>query len=144
MKLRESVMVTVLLAIFSTLVAALGVAIGYAYYWRNLGPHGLTAKNRGARAGYLFLSAVLYEPPEDFWDLPPDFIEVQRRCEAVAREAGFHIPEYDAKRENWRQAILNLKTVLDKYDIPFPAIPEVGISGEEVNDIDLEDIIPVF
>jgi hypothetical protein len=96
------------------------------------------------RAGYLFLSAVLFEPPEDFWDLPSDFIEVQRRCEAVAREAGFHIPEYEAKKDNWRQAILNLKAVLDKYDIPFPAIPEVGISGEEVNDVDLEDIIPVF
>lgn len=96
------------------------------------------------RAGYLFLSAVLFEPPPDFWDLPDDFIDVQRRCEAVARDAGFHIPEYDTKLENWRQAILNLKAVLDRYDIPFPAIPEVGISGEEVNDIDLEDIIPVF
>ena len=34
--------------------------------------------------------------------------------------------------------------VLDKYGIPFPAIPEVGITGEEVRDVDLEDIIPVF
>ncbi|MCP5022150.1 MAG: hypothetical protein GY930_10270 [bacterium] len=96
------------------------------------------------RAGYLFLSAVLYEPPTDFWDLPSDFIDVQRRCEEVARQAGFHIPDVDAKRENWRQAILNLKSALDHYDIPFPAIPEVGISGQEVNDIELEDIIPVF
>jgi hypothetical protein len=40
--------------------------------------------------------------------------------------------------------MLNLKGVLDKYDIPFPAIPEVGISGKEINDIDMEDIIPVF
>jgi rubrerythrin len=96
------------------------------------------------RAGYLFLSAVLYEPPTDFWDLPPDFIDVQRRCEAVARDAGFFIPDVDTKRENWRNAILNLKGVLDKYDVPFPAIPEVGISGEEVLDVDLDDIIPVF
>ena len=96
------------------------------------------------RAGYLFLSAVLYEPPVDFWDLPSDFIEVQRRCEDVARDAGFHIPDVDTKRENWRQAILNLKSVLDVYDIPFPAIPEVGISGHEVNDVDLDSIIPVF
>ncbi|MEE9415151.1 MAG: hypothetical protein V3V01_07695 [Acidimicrobiales bacterium] len=96
------------------------------------------------RAGYLFLSAVLFEPPEDFWDLPSDFIEVQRRGETVAREAGFHIPDYDTKKENWRQACLNLKGVLDQYDIPFPAIPEVGISGEEVTDVDLDDIIPVF
>ncbi|TVR25942.1 MAG: ferritin-like domain-containing protein [Ilumatobacter sp.] len=96
------------------------------------------------RAGYLFLSAVLYEPPPDFWDLPADFIDVQRRCEAVARDAGFHIPDVDEKRENWRSAILNLKGVLDLYDIPFPAIPEVGISGEEISDVDLDAIIPVF
>lgn len=96
------------------------------------------------RAGYLFLSAVLFEPPEDFWDLPSDFIENQRAGEAVARSAGFHIPEYEQKKENWREAILNLKGVLDQYDIPFPAIPEVGISGEEVSDVDLDDIIPVF
>lgn len=96
------------------------------------------------RAGYLFLSAVLYEPPADFWDLPPDFIDVQRRCEALCRDAGFEIPSLETKEENWRNAILNLKGVLDRYDIPFPAIPEVGISGEEVLDVDLDDIIPVF
>ncbi len=96
------------------------------------------------RAGYLFLSAVLFEPPADFWDLPDDFIAVQREAEAVARDAGFHIPGYEQKKENWRKAMLNLKGVLDKYDIPFPAIPEVGISGEEVLDIDMKDIIPVF
>jgi hypothetical protein len=40
--------------------------------------------------------------------------------------------------------MLNMKGVLDKYGIPFPAIPEVGITGQEVLDVDLEDIIPVF
>lgn len=96
------------------------------------------------RAGYLFLSAVLFEPPEDFWDIPSDFIANQRECEDIARGAGFGIPTYDAKKENWRNAILNLKGVLDKYDIPFPAIPEVGITGKEIRDIDMDDIIPVF
>lgn len=96
------------------------------------------------RAGYLFLSAVLFEPPVDFWDLPSDFIEVQRKCEAVARNAGFHIPTYEEKKENWRNAMLNLKGVLDRYDIPFPAIPEVGITGMEIRQVDLDEIIPVF
>ena len=96
------------------------------------------------RAGYLFLSAVLFEPPEEFWDLPADFIDVQRQAEDVARQAGFFIPEYEAKKENWRQAILSLKGVLDRYDIPFPAIPEVGIDGQEVTDVDMDSIIPVF
>ncbi len=96
------------------------------------------------RAGYLFLSAVLFEPPEDFWDLPTDFIENQRKAEVIARDAGFGIPTYEMKKENWRNAILNLKGVLDKYNIPFPAIPEVGITGEEVSNADLDNIIPVF
>ena len=67
-----------------------------------------------------------------------------RDGEAIARAAGFAIPEYEAKKNNWRTAILNLKGALDKYDIPFPAIPEVGITGQEVSDVDMEDIIPVF
>ncbi len=96
------------------------------------------------RAGYLFLSAVLFEPPMDFWDLPSDFIENQREGEAAARRAGFMIPEYETKKENWRNAMLNLKGVLDRYGIAFPAIPEVGISGKEILDIDMKDIIPVF
>jgi len=96
------------------------------------------------RAGYLFLSAVLFEPPAEFWDLPNDFIETQRAAEEVARNAGFGIPTYEAKKENWRSAMLNLKGVLDRYDIPFPAIPEVGIDGQEVTDIDMDEIIPIF
>ncbi len=96
------------------------------------------------RAGFLFLSGVLFEPPVEFWDIPADFIANQRKIEGVARDAGFYIPEYEPKKENWKNAMLNLKGVLDKYAIPFPAIPEVGITGEEVRDVDLEDIIPVF
>ena len=98
------------------------------------------------RAGYLFLSAVLYEPPKEFWDIPDDFIDNQREAEQICRDAGFGIPTPEAKKENWRQSMLNLKAVLDKYDTPFPAIPECGITGEEVTqaDIDASDIIPIF
>ena len=96
------------------------------------------------RAGFLFLSGVLFEPPEDFWDIPADFVDFQREIETVARNAGFYVPEYEAKKENWKNAMLNLKGVLDKYGIPFPAIPEVGISGEEIREVDMVDIIPVF
>ncbi len=38
----------------------------------------------------------------------------------------------------------NLRCVLGPYDIPYQAIPEVGITGQEVSDVDLDDIIPVF
>jgi len=96
------------------------------------------------RAGFLFLSGVLSEPPEDFWDIPADFVAYQREIEAVARGAGFFIPDYETKQQNWRNAMLNLKGVLDKYGIPFPATPEVGITGEEIREVDMADIIPVF
>jgi len=109
-----------------------------------LAPEDRSLITKQIRAGYIFLSAVLFEPPPDFWDLPSDFIAVQRVCEGIARSAGFGIPSYEAKRENWRNAMLNLKGVLDRYSIPFPAIPEVGITGEEVRDIDMSEIIPVF
>lgn len=96
------------------------------------------------RAGYLFLSAVLFEPSMEFWDLPTDFIATQREAEDIARRAGFGIPSYEAKRENWRNAMLKLKGVLDRYAIPFPALPEVGITGEEVPDVDMTSVVPVF
>lgn len=51
---------------------------------------------------------------------------------------------YDEKRENWRKAMLNVKSVVERYGIPFPAIPEVGITGEEVDDVSEQDIIPIF
>ncbi len=109
-----------------------------------LGEDDAATITRQIRAGYLFLSAVLFEPPAEFWDLPDDFIEVQRQAEEVARDAGFGIPNRDIKLENWRNAMLNLKGVLDRYGIPFPAIPEVGITGQEVLDVDMDEIIPIF
>ena len=48
------------LAIFSTLIALVGVAISYLYYWRNLGPHGFTKKNRAANAGFVLLENKYY------------------------------------------------------------------------------------
>jgi NADH-quinone oxidoreductase subunit L len=48
------------LAIFSTLIALFGVLLAWAYYWRNLGPHGFTAKNRAARDGYVLLENRYY------------------------------------------------------------------------------------
>lgn len=99
---------------------------------------------RQIRAGYLFLSAVLFEPPMDFWDLPAEFVANQREAEKLCRIAGFGVPPYETKRQNWKRAMLNLKSILDQYGIEFPAIPEVGITGREITAVEMEDIIPVF
>ena len=43
------------LAIISTLVGFTGIGLAYLWYWRGLGFHGITERNRYARAGYKVL-----------------------------------------------------------------------------------------
>ncbi len=47
-------------ALLALTVALLGILIGYAYWFRNLGPHGVTERNRAARVGYTFLENKYY------------------------------------------------------------------------------------
>lgn len=95
------------------------------------------------RAGYVFLSGILYEPPEQFWELPDTFLPAHRLLEAEAAGAGLGLLSRDERRDNWRTAILRLKGIIETYDIAFPAIPELDIDGETVA-FDPADIIPVF
>jgi hypothetical protein len=95
------------------------------------------------RAGFVFLSGVLYEPPKDFWELPKTFAPAHRLLEDVARAAGLGVLTLDERRDNWRQAVLKLKGFIEPYGIEFPALPEVGIDGKTVA-FDPEDLIPVF
>ena len=41
-------------------IAFLGYFIAYAWYWRKWGPHGITERNKVARAGYVFLENKYY------------------------------------------------------------------------------------
>lgn len=95
------------------------------------------------RAGFVFLSGILYEPPEQFWELPSTFRAANRLLEEEARSAGLGILTLDERKENWRAAVLKMKGLLEPYGITFPALPEVGIDGETVA-FDPSDIIPVF
>jgi len=84
------------------------------------------------RAGFVFLSMILYEPPKDFWRLPPDFLETHYAMEEIARNAGLGILTMEEKRRVWKRAILEVKKRLEGYNIEFPDLPEIGISGKEV------------
>ena len=95
------------------------------------------------RAGFIFLSGVLYEPPKEFWSLPDTFLPAQRMLEEEARSAGFGILTREERLRNWRIAVLRMKATLDPYDVKFPALPEIGVDGETV-DFDAEKIIPIF
>ncbi|HYM31141.1 MAG TPA: hypothetical protein VEU47_07585 [Candidatus Cybelea sp.] len=95
------------------------------------------------RAGYVFLSGILFEPPNLFWELPDTWMPAHKLLEQTAREAGLGILTDEERRENWRQAFLKLKGLLDPYGVRFPAIPEIGVDGDTVA-FDADDIIPVF
>jgi hypothetical protein len=95
------------------------------------------------RAGFVFLSGVLYEPPKDFWELPKTFAPAHRLLEDAARAAGLGVLTLEERRDNWRQAVLKLKGFIEPYDIEFPALPEIGIDGKTVA-FDPDDLIPVF
>ena len=45
----------IVLALVSTLVGLTGVLLAYLWYWKDLGPHGLTERSRLARGGYKVL-----------------------------------------------------------------------------------------
>ncbi|MBI3451525.1 MAG: diiron oxygenase [Rhodospirillales bacterium] len=95
------------------------------------------------RAGYIFLSGILYQPPEQFWELPDTWRPAHGILEDVAREAGLGVLSDEERRENWRAAVLKMKGLLEPHGVAFPAIPEIGIDGETVA-FDPDDIIPVF
>ena len=98
---------------------------------------------RQLRAGFIFLSGVLHEPPTEFWELPETFRPAQRLLEEVAQGAGLGILTLEEREHNWRQAVLRMKGFVEPHGIAFPALPEIGIDGETVA-FDPDELIPVF
>jgi hypothetical protein len=101
---------------------------------------------RQLRAGFIFLSMILWEPPETgFWEIPPYFLPNHRVLMNHARAAGLGVLSYEAQADNWRTAMARVRAIVQRWGIEFPAIPELDIEGVDVAaDINPEDIIPVF
>jgi rubrerythrin len=99
---------------------------------------------RQLRAGFVFLSMILWEPPGQFWDLPPYFLDNHRVLISIARDAGLGILSYDEQADNWRVAMAKVRAIVERWGIEFPSIPELDIDGVDVSDVTPEDIIPVF
>ena len=112
--------------------------------WPGLTDEHRTFITKQLRAGVVFLSMVLWEPPNQFWDLPDYFLHNHRILLRVAREAGLGILTYEQQADNWRLAIARVRKLVERWGIEFPAIPELDIEGVDVGDISAEDIIPVF
>jgi rubrerythrin len=112
--------------------------------WPGLDDQSRSFVTKQLRAGFVFLSMVLWEPPGQFWDIPDYFLDNHRVLLRVAREAGLGNLTYDQQADNWRLAIARVKKLVERWNIQFPAIPELDIAGVDVGDISAEDIIPVF
>lgn len=100
---------------------------------------------RQLRAGFIFLSLILFKPfPGKFWELPGTFLGTHDLLQEAAQSGGLGILPLAAREAAWRNAMLKVKKTVEAYGIAFPAMPEVGLSGEEVAEEDLETIVPVF
>jgi rubrerythrin len=99
---------------------------------------------RQLRAGFVFLSMILWEPPNQFWELPDYYLANHRVLMQHARDAGLGVLSYEEQADNWRLALGRVAKIVERWGIDFPAIPELDVAGVDVGDIDLEDIIPVF
>ncbi len=100
---------------------------------------------RQLRAGFIFLSMVLWEPqPGQFWELPEYFLDNHRVLIDIARGAGLGLLSYDEQAANWRLAMARVARLVGRWGIEFPSIPELDIKGVDVGDISAADIVPVF
>lgn len=112
--------------------------------WPGLGQEYKDLITKQLRAGFVFLSMILWEPPNLFWDLPPYFLANHRVLIDYARQGGLGVLTYDEQAANWRLAIAKVRKVVEQWGIKFPAIPELDLDGVDVGNITAADIIPVF
>lgn len=99
---------------------------------------------RQLRAGFVFLSMILWEPPAQFWELPDYFLNNHRILIDLARQAGLGVLTPGEQADNWRLAMARVRHLVERWEIEFPAIPELNLAGAEVGPLAPEDIVPVF
>ena len=112
--------------------------------WPGLTDEHKTLITKQLRAGFVFLSMILWEPPNQFWEIPDYFLPNHRVLVQHARDGGLGVLTYEEQAENWRTALARVRAIVEEWGIAFPAIPELDLDGVDVSDIGPEDIIPVF
>ena len=100
---------------------------------RDLGPEEKITITRQMKHGFIFLSPLLYKPMSLFWRLPGDFEQTDQEMEEIARNSGLGVPTMEEKSKGWLEAIERRKDQIEKIGVKIPAIPEIGLEGEEVD-----------
>lgn len=89
--------------------------------------------SRQMKHGFIYLSPLLFKPMEDFWKLPSDFAEIDRKMEDLADKAGLGVPKVEDRASAWKTAIERHRSKLEELGIPMPEIKEVGVEGFKVD-----------
>jgi hypothetical protein len=100
--------------------------------WGDLRDDEREALTKNLKAAYVYISVVFGEPRPPFWSVPDYFRDAHHRMEEIARNAGLGIIPQEERDDIWRKGMLRVKSVTDRFDIAFPAVPELGIDGTEV------------
>lgn len=100
---------------------------------RNLKPEQKLMITRQMKHGFIFLSPLLYRPMSIFWHLPKDFDKIDQEMEEIARDSGLGVPALEEKSKGWLQAIERRREQVEKLGVPIPAIPEIGLEGQQVD-----------
>jgi hypothetical protein len=110
--------------------------------WGGLREDERTSLTKNIKAAYVYISVVFGEPRAPFWKVPGYFSDTHEEMQNLARKAGLGIIPQKERDEIWRKAMLRVKSVTDRFDVEFPAIPELGIDGTEVA-LTQEDLVVV-
>ena len=94
------------------------------------------------RAGFDLMSLLFLDPLPSFWRLPDGFLELHRRFMDAAAESGIGALTAAEQRQMCHDTMLRLERLMGRFEIPFPAIPEIGITGIETV-VDPNDFILV-
>lgn len=84
--------------------------------------------------GYIYLSPILADRPyRDFWELPQDYYEWDRRLEEKAVEGGLGLPTPEEKLEGWARGIEKILPRLEELGVPIPDIPPLHLKGVHID-----------
>ena len=112
--------------------------------WPGLSDEYRTFMTKQLRAGFVFLSMMLWEPPNQFWDLPDYFLPNHRVLLNIARKAGLGILSVDEQADNWRLAIARVRKLVETMAHRVSGDSGTGYRGRGRRRHQRGRIIPVF
>ena len=88
---------------------------------------------RQVQASARLLSSVMLGAAARLPGPSGDVVACLPACEDAARQAGLGVPSAEQRQELLRAALLEVRDLQERFDIPFPAMPSLAILGTETD-----------